>query len=164
MKSGILLLLAVFGLVTLPASAASRGIQIVSFTADWCPTCRVFDPALEDAVEHLSDRQIEWITVDLTDSRGASRERSFQMWADFRNDMQMRGMGQIYNAYNMHPYTGYAVVLAADTKEPLVCLMGLRDPRLIQQRLITSLNRVNAAPPGQRPVYGTDCPDSYLGN
>ena len=164
MRLAALLFLILVGALSRPAHADTPGIQIINFTADWCPTCHIFDPALHDAVDGMSHQPVEWISVDLTHARTGTQQQKDDMWSGFLNRMQSAGIEQIYHAYNQYPYTGYAVVIASDSKEPLVCMQGVMNSREITFRLRRALNEVQRRAPGRRVPEGSGCPEPFLSN
>tara|TARA_Y100000052_G_scaffold22253_2_gene22915 strand:- start:13517 stop:14017 length:501 start_codon:yes stop_codon:yes gene_type:complete len=155
-------LLASLSLFAQAQSATTPKIQIVNFTADWCPACKVFDPRLTEALEQMADPGIEWLSVDLTITKTGSREQKNQFWMDFVNDMIAADLLLVHKGWNGFPNTGYAVVLAADTKEPLVCFMGAPPVDSLKLQLKEALSRVANRPPGHRVPEGADCPPSFL--
>lgn len=144
------------------ASAAGPKIQVVNFTADWCPVCRIFDPRLESAIETFDRRDVEVVRIDLTVTKTGTREQKDRFWAGFYNDMRSSGMMVIHKGYNGYPYTGYAAVIAADTKEPIVCFKGTVSASLIRRELEAAIERVVTTPPGQRRTAYSNCPDSFI--
>lgn len=145
----------------LPAMAGQAKVQLINFTADWCPVCRVFDPNLEQALEELHSPAFEWRTIDMTLTKTGTRDQKNRLWIDFFNNMRAADLMVVHTGYNGYPYTGYAVVLAADTKEPLVCMAGSVSVEDIKRQLQAALQRVENRPAGQRVPEGADCPPSF---
>lgn len=156
-------LLAVFGMsATAQTSQPSPKLQIVNFTADWCPSCKVFDPRLTQALNEMSNPEIEWLTVDLTVTKTGNREQKNRFWMDFVNDMIAADLLNVHKGWNGFPNTGYAVVLAADSKEPLVCFMGAPTVNALKLQLNEALRRVKSRRQGDRVPEGADCPSSFF--
>ena len=162
MRHIFLILLTFAGVSFFNAEAQNTGIQVVNFTADWCPSCRVFDPRLHSALEELNDPGIESFSFDLTITRTGSQQQKTMFWANLLPQMSSLGLGKLHKGFSSYPYTGYAVVIAADTKEPLVCLMGPVSVEAIKQQLKAARSRAANRPRGQRVPEGADCPPSYL--
>ena len=164
MRLAMLLFLFIAGAVGRPALADTPGLQIVNFTAEWCPTCRVFDPALHTVLDEMNNPSIELLAIDLTHSRGGTRQQKDKMWGDFLQRMRDEGMPQIYYAYNQFPYTGYSVVVAADTKEPVVCMRGALRPLMIESVLLAARRQVATQSAGNRLLREHNCPAPFLAN
>ena len=161
MKKIVALLLSLFAVSLVSASATPAKVQIVNFTADWCPVCKVFDPNLERALHELNSPDFEWRSVDMTLTKTGTRDQKNRLWIDFFNNMRAADLMVIHTGYNGYPYTGYAVVIAADTKEPLVCMAGSISSADIKSQLKAALDRVNSRPAGKRVPEGADCPPSF---
>lgn len=162
MKQFFLVLLALAGTTFAQAEADGAKVQVINFTADWCPNCRVFDPRLHQAIAELNDPAIESYSFDLTITRTGSQQQKTMFWANLLPDMRSIGLGSLHKGFAAYPYTGYAVVVAADTKEPLVCFMGPMSVEMLKQQLKASRSRVANRPQGKRVPEGADCPPSYL--
>ena len=158
---------AVLFVTCLVAPAMAQGYQaplvrVVNFTADWCPNCRIFDPRLEQALEQLHDQGFEAVKVDLTITRTGSQDERLAFWQRLPANMNAAGIGPLHKGFQAFPYTGYAVVVAADTLEPLVCFMGPVSVDYLKQQLTAAKVRVENLPRGQRVPEGADCPPSFL--
>lgn len=162
MKLIKLLILCAFSAFWLPASASEAKIQVINFTAEWCPVCRVFDPNLHTAIDSMGDREVEWLSIDLTVTRTGSQDEKSRFWIDFFNEMRAADLMVVHSGYNGYPYTGYAVVLASDTKEVLVCMAGAQSSEQIGAQLKAAIIRVKNLSPGKRVPEGPDCPPSFL--
>ncbi|WP_306252398.1 thioredoxin domain-containing protein [Parvularcula sp. IMCC14364] len=97
--------------ITVPVKAADADIYLVSFTADWCPNCRVLDPKMEEALGRFSDGQIEHIVLDMTDAE--TREQSF-----------LKVDGTVFaGVYGDHlGVTGIGILTAPDSGEKIACV------------------------------------------
>lgn len=157
----LLLLATCLALVTGPAAQAQAKLRIVSFTADWCSICQVMDPRMETALRYLSDPSIIYDPVDLSLSRSAHDPDRIFFRANFYRSLEERGIAAIYNGYQGYPYTGYSVILAADTFEPLACIVGARSTEQVISLLQTARNTVERKPAWQRSSPNDNCPSSF---
>lgn len=150
--------------LSLPVQAGDRTfqVQVINFSAEWCPVCRVFDPRLDEVMESMPDPAIEWLTIDLTVTKDGSREQKNAFWQGFYTDMHVAGLERVHAAYNRYPYTGFAVVIAGDTKETLACLTGSQRASDIRDIIQTARSTVASRAPGHRRVSLASCPDAFL--
>lgn len=136
-------------------ACAEPALRIVSFTADWCPTCRVLDPRIEDAIRLLNTHDIVLSQFDLSDR---STEGTDDV-AAVQSELALNwGVDEIWSRYNGR--TGFAVIAAFDTGEALGCLGLGMDAERMRQSLDLALRVVDSATPGERPSIGPECPDS----
>ncbi len=131
-----------------PATAMDAPkVYAVSFTADWCPNCRVLDPVLDQAFAD-PDPAIERVVFDMTND--AEREKSF-----LRADGTI--LGNVYGDYL--GVTGLAIFVAADSGETLSCATRLQTlseiKTLVQASLVAAQDQ-----PGARKVDLTNCPEA----
>lgn len=161
-RTFVLALCSLFAVFGAQADAAPVKVQVINFTAEWCPVCKVFDPNLEQALHELQSSSFEWRTVDMTLTKTGTRDQKNRLWIDFFNNMKAADLMVVHKGYNGYPYTGYAVVIAADTKEPLVCMAGAMSRQDIKNQLTAALTRVSTRPAGKRVPQGADCPQSFL--
>ena len=111
------------GASTLPlASVASAQVApqpelyVVMFRADWCPPCKVVEPALDRALGQLADPQIEYVEIDIT------HPALGELGAHAAFDRQ------IVPQYNRWlGLTGFAAIVDATTKQTLGCVNMLYD-------------------------------------
>lgn len=138
-------------------AAADPALRVVSFTADWCPTCRVLDPRLEQAIRMSDTSDIVLSQFDLSDHRSKSdaelesthgklalKWKVDEIWAQYRGR------------------TGFAVIAAFDSGEALGCLGLGMDAARMGQQLDLAIRVVKEAAPDARPMIGPDCPDSQV--
>ena len=162
MKSFLVCLLAFASLFGNAAQADTAvKVQVVNFTAEWCSACRIFDPRLREALVELNDPSIQWIPFDMTITRTGTAQQRKSFWDNLQTAMSSRGIGPLYKGFNGFPNTGYAVIIAADTKEPLVCVMGAIPVDRLKTQLLAAKQRVENRPQFQRVPEGADCPPSY---
>lgn len=119
------------------ASSGKPSVQVMFFTADWCPNCRIIAPKLEQAM--LQAPGAEQVTIDITDSArwDQSQERALE-----------KRLVRLYNAYV--GTTGFAVIAAADTGETIACVNRLHEPLVIRAMIARAVTRVATRPAHQR--------------
>lgn len=163
MKALILTLLAwlSFGTGLAQAAPSTAKVKVVNFTATWCPSCRIFDPRLEKALKELNDPEIAHIPIDLTVTRTGTMDDRVMFWGNLLQNMTNMGIGDLHEGFMGFPNTGYAVIIAADTQEPLFCTMGPVDVQYLKDSLKAAKTRVEFRPPNERVPEGADCPPSY---
>ena len=153
-------------LLSLSGSAAfaqsTSSLKLVYFTADWCPTCKVLDPRLDQALRELDDQDIQPIAVDMTVTRAGDLFERNRFWkTGLQNDMNRSGIGYLFNSVKGFPYTGYAVVITEGQSAPLTCIMGVVPLETIK----SELRRAKTL--AQRPAHKglasveTNCPTSF---
>lgn len=146
-------LLAVFGSVQV--AFAEPALRIVSFTADWCPTCRVLDPRLEEAIRLSDSHDIVLSEFDLSDRSADDTEDIAALHRDLAFNWRVE---EIWSRYTGR--TGFAVITAYDTGEALGCLGLGMDAERMRHSLDLALRVVDSAAPGARPMIAPECPDS----
>lgn len=152
--------LALFGLSA--QSQPDVKVRVVNFTADWCPSCRIFDPRLHKALDELNDPSFEQISIDLTVTKTGSMDQRTKFWDGLPGYLETRHIGRLHSGFMGFRNTGYAVVIAADTQEPLFCTMGPIAVEDLKFGLLEAKRRVVERKPHDRVPEGADCPPSYL--
>lgn len=147
------LFLAVFGSAQI--AFAEPTLRIVSFTADWCPTCRVLDPRIEDAIRLSDTSKIVLSQFDLSDKRGGDRP---DLDAAHREMARKWDVEDVWSKYRGR--IGFAVITAFDSGEALGCLGLGMDAAYMQRNLDLAIRVVDSAAPGARPKVAPECPDS----
>ncbi len=148
----ILSLLGAIAALTLNAfSLASQNpnasITLVSFTAEWCPNCKILDPKMDKAMEAFADGSVTRIILDMTDAE--RRAQSFE-----------KINGTLFaNVYGDHlGVTGIGIITATDSGEKIGCVT--REHSV--QEIITALEDAKIAvankPPYERRIKGAPCP------
>ena len=126
--------------------AVAADLYVVSFTADWCPNCKILDPALEKALASFGD-EIEHITLDMTDD--ATSAVAFET-------INGTVLGHVYGDHL--GLTGLAVMTAMDSGEKLACATREHDVAELKAIIQAALNSARAQSPGNRTPDLTDCP------
>lgn len=163
MKTCISLLFALLVFCGVSAkSETSVKVRVVNFTADWCPSCRIFDPRLHQALDDLNDPAFEQISIDLTVTKTGSMEQRSKFWDGLYGYLESRQIDKLHAGFMGFRNTGYAVVIAADTQEPLFCTMGPIAVDDLKFGLLEAKRRVLERKPYDRVPEGADCPSSYL--
>ncbi|MAN75467.1 MAG: hypothetical protein CME84_15465 [Henriciella sp.] len=137
-----------------PASAQPP-VKLVNLTADWCVSCRVFEPKLSRALESVTNEDVELVTIDLTHLRSGDESRQATIDAS-KALLRMHHAEYIWDWYG--GYTGMAVLIAADTGEPISCVDSRHTIEMIEARLQLSGILARRAAPGRRRPDGADCP------
>ncbi|GEM_PF-963893 len=145
-------LLSPFIALLLGASAvATQGsgasVTLVSFTAEWCPNCKIIDPKMDTAMEAFSDGSVDRIILDMTDAE--RRAESFE-----------KVNGTIFAAvYGDHlGVTGIGIITAADSGEKIGCVTRLHSVEEIITALEDAKIAVANQPPYERSIEGAPCP------
>jgi thiol-disulfide isomerase/thioredoxin len=91
-------------------------LYVVMFRADWCPPCKIVEPAIATALNDLRDPSIEYVEIDISDP-GLSEigaHRAFDR--------------EIVSQYNKWlGVTGFAAIVDATNKRTLGCVNRLYD-------------------------------------
>ena len=130
------------------SESASESVRILYFTADWCPNCQLIEPRLEEALETLGSAAVRRIDIDVTAMQTADQMAQANVYADAIRTLQASKAEYLWDYYG--GYTGVAVLVAADTGEPLSCFTSALDVDTMLKRLRADTARVAALPPGSR--------------
>ncbi len=169
MRFAFLALSAFLSAWSIPASASTSQVKLVFVEAEWCGFCGLMEPKVEQALEDLGDPAIEYQSVDLTRVRGGTDiERSNFFFHELRDNMTSQGLGDFYpklKAFGAN--TGYVLLLASDTHEPLFCGDHRVTVDELKAELKTAKSRVAGRPPNQRltrsEAQGSFCLYAYHG-
>ncbi|WP_169711776.1 thioredoxin domain-containing protein [Henriciella litoralis] len=137
-----------------PASAQAP-VKLVNFTADWCTSCKVFKPVLAVALEDFTNKDVELITVDLTHLRSGPDSKQATIEAS-KALLRFHKAEYLWDWYG--GFTGMAVMIAADTGEPMSCVDRRYSAKQITDTLVLSGILARKAAPGRRRPDGPDCP------
>lgn len=96
-------------------------IVIVAMLADWCATCRVLAPELEEAVARLADEPIVAVKADLTDRDNPQGKAT----------LSALGLDDLYRRNNGK--TGVLYLVNADTGAVVGVLGGRSDDEFIER-------------------------------
>ena len=141
----------------LAASAAAEPlVKVVNFTAAWCPNCRVLDPRLETAVSQYSPNEVELVDIDMTDLRGKGDARKWELVQQLKVLTEFHKVGYLWDLYGGH--TGLAIMVSADTGEPLTCVSRKYTSDEIADRIQEALVLTKYGPAGARRPDGPHCP------
>lgn len=93
------------------AQSDQPDLYLVTFTAEWCPNCKVLDPEVEKALATFNDDEVTHVVLDMTNA--TTREESFE-----------RVDGTILaGVYGDHlGVTGLALLTAPDSGEKIGCI------------------------------------------
>ncbi|MEL6111441.1 MAG: thioredoxin domain-containing protein [Pseudomonadota bacterium] len=129
------------------AHATEPTVYVVNFTADWCPNCKVLDPALADALTLVVGLAIAPVTFDLTNAE--TTNAAFE---------KVNGtlLGGVYGDYI--GLTGLVVMVAVDSGETISCATRVMDASGIAVTIRDAVKTAATSPPGKRPAPGFLCP------
>jgi thiol-disulfide isomerase/thioredoxin len=147
--------LTAFLLLPVCTSAAQAPVKVVNLTADWCVSCRVFEPKLSRALESVTGEDVELVTIDLTHLRSGSDSRKATIDAS-KALLGFHKADYIWDWYG--GYTGMAILIASDTGEPISCVDKRHSVEMIENRLALADVLARRAAPGRRRPDGADCP------
>ncbi len=137
------------------AGLAQAPVKIVNFTADWCASCHEFEPKFARALENYTTDEVELVTIDLTHLRAGPDSKQ----ATIRTAKALLGFHKAAYLWDWYGgYTGMAVMIAADTGEPISCVDRDYSPKQISDRIQLASILANNAAPGRRRPGGADCP------
>ncbi|MEM9939540.1 MAG: thioredoxin family protein [Pseudomonadota bacterium] len=143
-------------------ASAEPSLRIINFTADWCPNCQILNPRIDEAIKDYPEGSIELVNLDVTNAgRGADELSRTAAFADAIRLADQNKAGYLWDWYG--GITGIAVVIAADTGEPITCLMRPLAVKDISDRLKHAKILAERAPAGQRKPGGPDCPAPMRG-
>ena len=93
------------GIIT---SVEKTKTTIVFFYADWCPSCKVVEPRIEDAIQSLDEDKKDDLTIVKFDfSNEFTQGESAGLAGQY-------GLSELYNEYA--PGTGFAVLIDEDVE------------------------------------------------
>ncbi len=144
--------------LVLPVFAqAEPTLKIINFTAEWCPNCQVLNPRMDEAIEAFEPGMVERIDLDMTNN---SRSSNLADKANAIKAAQDTAMAHdVYYLWDWYAgVTGIAVIVAADTGEPISCMLRTLSVDEIEGRLNLAKKLVENAPPAARKPQGPDCP------
>ena len=128
-------------------SPRAPSVYAVVFTAQWCPNCRIADPAVRRAVGYVNNPALGTVWVDLTSER---------TWTASNQAVVDAGVDRVHNLYVT--YTGLTVLTAADSGEPLGCLTRAQSDIAMAEAMRAALERVRTFPAGRRGPLRPTCP------
>ena len=127
------------------AQAVEPELYVVMYRADWCPPCKVVEPALDGALTTLADREIEYVTIDISNP-GLS-----ELGAHAAFD---RNIVPQYNRWL--GLTGFAAIIDASTKTTLGCVNMLYD----QAAMTTHIRNLKTYALADQPSFDLTCPEA----
>jgi thiol-disulfide isomerase/thioredoxin len=136
--------LAAQGRAFLPEKPA---VYVVSFTAAWCPNCRVLDPMVAEVRRTSLHRSAEFVTFDF------SNDKSWDATTELAIE---KDLVSVYNGYA--GVTGLAAIVAADTGEVITCVNRSFTTATIGAAIDRAIERTKSAPQGRRGIGDIVCP------
>ena len=157
-RASAIVSLALYLCIAVNTASAETRVRVVSFTADWCPTCRVFDPRLKTAIRETDPNSIVLSEFDLSETKSTTVRQQDTVHPIRAEQWKV---GRIWRQYQGR--TGFAVLASFDTGEILGCISPEMSPRQIRERLTLAIKSSAETNPGSRPILGNDCPDRKAG-
>ena len=145
-----------FAALAAPVAAAQPIIKVINFTADWCPNCQIVDPRLAEAISRFPEGEIEYVELDLTQTRRTDEDTKAQVIREAIATADRHGAGYLWDWYG--GLTGISVIISADNGEPISCVMRVLEVDDIAYRLTEAKILSLRAPAGRRKPNGPDCP------
>lgn len=112
----LFLTFALFIMATMPAHAdnhmkkemmAEAGMTVVVYTADWCGSCKILDPAMKEAMAMEGFPEVTVVKFDMTDA--ATKAASAKM-------AEEKGLSKLYDPSSK---TGFALIVDSETHDVL---------------------------------------------
>ncbi len=122
-------------------------ILVLNFTADWCPNCQIMEPRMNAVFPEFGTR-IERVDLDFTATRTGTELEAVQTFSG-----AIKRLDEAQAAYLWEYYagvTGVAVLVAADSGEPLSCITRVVSEDMIRDQIAFDLVRVSQLEPGER--------------
>jgi thiol-disulfide isomerase/thioredoxin len=145
-----------FAMALVSGAAGEPVVKVINFTAEWCPNCKVLNPRLARALEGFDIGAVEFVSIDMTDLRGKGQDRKSQRIEELKAETLKHNVRYLWDWYG--GYTGLAIMVAADTGEPISCVAKIMTAEEIAERIAASLDAATHKPPGGRRPGGPDCP------
>ena len=123
---------------------ASPELYVVMFRADWCPPCKVVEPAIDTALRSLSDPSIEYVEIDI--SHPSLSELSAHRAFD-------RDIVAQYNRWL--GLTGFAAIVDATNKQTLGCVNMMYDA----QSMATHIRNLKTYAVADQSSFDLTCPE-----
>lgn len=122
-------------------------VSLVSFTAEWCPNCKVLDPKMDAAMKAMAGQPLDRVILDMTNTK--TRAQSFATVN-----------GTLYaDVYGDHlGVTGIGILTAADSGEKIGCITRDDTVEHIISRMEAAILTVSSQPPYQRQIAEAPCP------
>ena len=139
------------GLVAGGAHATPRTdtpeILVLNFTADWCPNCQIMDPRMDAVLPEFGAR-IARVDLDFTATKTGTEMEAAQAFAGAVKRLEDAKAAYLWDYYA--GVTGVAVLVAADSGEPLSCITRAVSEATMRDQIAFDLVRVSQLKPGQR--------------
>lgn len=91
-----------------PAAPEQPKVVGLLFYADWCASCKVLEPKLNEVKKQFMDQPIYFTRVDMTDDSTQKQSGMLAEWV---------GLGEIYREHA--PKTGFMLLIDPQTKKVL---------------------------------------------
>jgi thiol-disulfide isomerase/thioredoxin len=131
------------------ANAQTPDLYLVSFTAEWCPNCKILDPKMEAALEAFDEKEVEHVVLDMTDN-----EASLASFETVDGTI-------LAGVYGDHlGVTGIGIMTAPDSGEKIGCLTREHSVAEITDLLRQAREIAMTQPPGTRDSDLGSCPEA----
>ncbi len=110
-------------------AARTPRVIALTFYADWCATCRVVEPRLEEVFGGFSDQPL--LTVKLDKSDRDSKQAEYMLAA--------LGLGELWREHAGK--TGYVLLVDAETKRVVDTLTRAHDTQTMTSKLRQAIRR-----------------------
>lgn len=132
----------------MPANAlADPDIYVVTFTAEWCPNCKILDPKVDGALSEFDEDDVEHIVLDMTD--GDTRLDAF-------DEVDGTVLAGVYGDHL--GVTGIAMLTAADSGEKIGCATRVHSETEIVEMINKAREIVTSQAPYARQNDLGNCP------
>lgn len=132
-------------------------IKVISFSAEWCASCRVLNPAIENAISTFGAGEIGKVDLDYTNAHGRANEAARTAAIAAAADRAIsHKAGYLIELFGSR--TGLAILVASDTGEMLDCLDASLSEQAIGGRLQEALILTRTRQAGLRKPEDAPCP------
>lgn len=150
MRKILMALVATLSFGFLPSHAAAEpAVYLVSFTAEWCPNCKILDPKMDAALQDFAASDVEPVVLDMTNA--STREASF-------NKVDGTLLAGVYGDHL--GVTGIGILTAADSGEKIGCVTREYSTGEISEIIRQSVNIVRTQTALQRETGIGSCPQA----
>jgi thiol-disulfide isomerase/thioredoxin len=129
-----------------PAEQKPQVVGLV-FYADWCGTCKVLEPRIDEVKKELADKPVYITRVDLTDDATRAQSQLFANWV---------GLGEIYQEHG--GATGFMLLIDPEEKKVIQRIGAQHSEQQIRQAIDQALAAADAPAEQREPGSPPDRP------